>query len=150
MAVPAKLEAVQEEARKLRRQSEQVQTLKDLMPVLVRVLELGAALSERTRSLGTTDRDDQDERSNHIEVLEYVFNVAKNGIVRWEKMKSNSRDPHLVAVQYAYSTLPMFINWEQSKDLEMVENVIILFLNTTRVWSVPSTPNRELAPRHRS
>ena len=148
MVVPAKLEAVQEEARKLRRQSEQAQTLKDLMPVLVRVLELGAALAERTRSFSSTDRGDQDERSNHIEVLEYVWNVSKKGISRWEEMKS-SRDSLLLAVQYAYSTLPMFMDWDKAKDLESAENVIILSLNSARRWSAPSAPNRELAPRLR-
>lgn len=134
------INSIQEEARQLRTQSAQVTTLSDLMPLLERLLELSASITNRIRGVM-----DVEARSQATECLEYVWNASKTAIVRWEDLKGRTnRDNSLNAVQYAYGTLPVFINWEQSKHLEMVENVLILSLNTVKNWN-PGPSSRESA-----
>lgn len=149
LSLPDSVEVVFEEARKLRRQLEQVSSLEELMPLLVRILELAAALTDRLRAVRSSDRDGWDDRANQIEALEYIWNASKNAIVRWESIKGQGgpRDVSLAAVKYAYSSLPIFTNWDQPKDLDDVGNVAILTLNTVRRWPCPSASSRELSLR---
>lgn len=129
------INSIQEEARQLRTQTTQVSTLSGLMPLLERLLELSATITSRIRGVM-----DVQERSQAVECLEYVWNASKTAIVRWEDLKGRTnRDGLLNAVQYAYGTLPVFINWEQSKHLEMLENVTLLSLNTVKNWNTPSS-----------
>lgn len=134
------INSIHDEARHLRTQTTQVPNLPKLLPILERILELSASITNRIR--GTIEVE---ARSHAIECLEYVWNAFKTAIVRWEDLKGRSnRDPFLSAIQYAYGSLPVFTTWEQSKHLEMLENVILLCLNTVKNWQ-PSPSSRESA-----
>jgi hypothetical protein len=66
-------------------------------------------------------------------------------ILRWEDLKGRTNhDSYLNAVQFAYGTLPVFTSWEQRKHLEMLENIVLLSLNTVKNWQ-PSPSSRESA-----
>ncbi|KAI9551733.1 hypothetical protein GHT06_022069 [Daphnia sinensis] len=134
------INSIQEEARKLRSQTALVMTVSALLPLLERLLELSSSIANRIRGAM------EPEAIPHaIECLEYVWNATKVAIVRWEDLKGRStRDPYLAAVQYAYGTLPVFTTWEQSKHLEMLENVVMLILNTVKSWQPPPS-SRESA-----
>ena len=67
-------------------------------------------------------------------------------IVRWEVLKGHvSQDSSLSLIQNSHGTLPVFINWEKSEHLELLENAIVLSLNTVNHWQpAPPASNREM------
>lgn len=109
------------------------------MPLLERLLELSASIAVKIRGV------DVEARPRAVECLEYVWNATKTAIIRWEDLKNRAtRDKFLCAIQYAYGTLPVFINWDKPTHLEMLENAIELCLNTVKNWH-PTPSSRESA-----
>ncbi|XP_057379346.1 uncharacterized protein LOC130701400 isoform X2 [Daphnia carinata] len=141
------INSIQEEARKLRSQTALVMTVSALLPLLERLLELSGSIANRIRGAM-----EPDTIPHALECLEYVWHASKVAIVRWEDLKGRStRDPCLSAVQYAYGTLPVFTNWEQSKHLEMLEHVVLLTHNAVKNWQPPpSSPEANMAVRQSS
>jgi hypothetical protein len=83
-----------------------------------------------------------ESRSQTIESFEYVWNTSKVAVVRWEDLKGlMNHDTSLNAVKYAYGTLPLFNDWEKSDHIEILENVILLIVNTVK--------NSQLQPSNR-
>ncbi|KAK4036539.1 hypothetical protein OUZ56_028590 [Daphnia magna] len=141
------INSIQEEARKLRSQTALVMTVSALLPLLERLLELSSSIANRIRGAMEAEAI-----PHAIECLEYVWSASKAAILRWEDLKGrSSRDTSLIAVQYAYGTLPVFTNWEQSKHLEMLESIVVLTLNTVKNWQPPpSSPEAKMAARQSS
>lgn len=134
------INSMYDEARKLRSQTAEAITVSALLPLLERLLELSSSMTNRIRATMEVEAI-----SHAIECLEYIWNASKVAIVRWEDLRGRSnRDTYLDAVQYAYGTLPIFTNWEQSKHLEMLENVIVLSVNAVKNWHPPPS-SRESA-----
>lgn len=126
-----------DEARKLRARATQSSSLKELLPVLERILDMMTGITMRMRGLvGVCPPFDLEARATTVECLEFVWSSSKSAILRWEDLKGRTtRDASLSAVQYAYGGLPVFVNWEDSKHLDMVESVVVLCKNTVKNWA---------------
>lgn len=81
-------------------------------------------------------------RYKAIECFEYVWGASKIAVGRWGDMVETSMDRNtfLKAVQYAYEILPVFVSLEINEHLEMVENVMLLALNTVRTANIHLRP----------
>lgn len=134
------INSIFDEARQLKSRTGQVMSMSALLPLLERLLELVASIANRIR--GTMEVE---AISQATECLDYVWTASKMAILRWEDLKGRSNcDTFLNAVQFAYGTLPVFTSWEQRKHLEMLENVVLLSLNTVKNWQPPPS-SRESA-----
>lgn len=99
-----------------------------LLPFLERLLELSASIANRIpRAI------EKDVRFEAVECLEYLLSTTRMSIIRWEDLIGRTaRDAALSAIVYVYGTLPVFVNWEKHEHLEMLENIILLILNTVK------------------
>ncbi|KAI9551693.1 hypothetical protein GHT06_022029 [Daphnia sinensis] len=124
------IDSIYEEARLLRSQASQVQTVPSLLPLLLRLLELSSSTTKQIRATLEVE-----VRSRAIECSEYVWNASKMAIIRWDQLENaTNRDTFLNAIRYAFGTLPVFINLEKKEHLEMLESVILLSFNTVKNW----------------
>lgn len=134
------INSIFDEARQLKLQIGQVITMSALLPLLERLLELVGSIANRIR--GTMEVE---AISQATECLDYAWNASKTAIIRWEELKGRSiHDNSLNAIQFVYGTLPIFASWEQRKHLELLENVVLLCLNTVKNWQPPPS-SRESA-----
>ncbi len=99
----------------------------DLLGLLGKILEQALTLSEHLGSL--TERSD---RRLVSESLETVWGASKHAIVRWQEL-ADLQGSYLLAVQYAYRTVPVFINWDNSDHISVVDHVIRLTYATVRL-----------------
>ena len=125
------------EARQIRAQIPLAMTISAVLSLLQRLLEMSCSLTNLMREeMGV------ESRSQTIESFEYVWNTSKVAVVRWEDLKGlMNHDTSLNAVKYAYGTLPLFNDWEKSDHIEILENVILLIVNTVK--------NSQLQPSNR-
>lgn len=134
---------IHEETRQIRSQTLLAMTVSNLMPLLKRLLTLSSSIIKRIR-----EKKEIDTCSQIIETFEYVWNTYKMVIVRWKDLKGPMiQDASLTSIQNSYGTLPVFINWEKSEHLEILENAIVLSLNTVNNWQPPAT-SREMPYYH--
>lgn len=101
-------------------------SLTDLLPVLERILDMMTAITVRMRSYVVCSSPDPTIRAHTVECLEFIWSSSKSAIVRWDDLKRGAEAHALKAVQYAYGSLPVFVNWEDLKHLDMVESVVLL------------------------
>ncbi|XP_057379396.1 zinc finger protein 91-like [Daphnia carinata] len=131
--VNKKLNAVQDEARKIKSQSSMLTSVPALLPLLERLLELSACIAKKIPKAIK-----KEVRLQYAECLEYLLHTIKMVIVRWEDLIGLMyRDTSLNAIQYAYGTLPIFTNWEKNEHLQMLENILLLILNTVKNKQCP-------------
>lgn len=122
------LNSIHEEARLLRAKISLATTIHAALSLLERLLELAASITIEIR--GSVEVE---FRSQAIECFEYVWGTSKMAVSSCEEMDGSiENNSFLKAVEYAYQTLPVFIRWEKSKHLEMVEHVILLTINTVK------------------
>ena len=93
-------------------------------------MELSSSIANKIRFFGS----DYELRSDAAELFEYVWGISKMAVCRWEEMEGSMSNSNtfLRAVQYAYETLPVFINLEIYEHLEMMEHILILIINTVK------------------
>jgi hypothetical protein len=128
-SLPVLLDAIQEEARQLRSQISRVTTISTVLSILERLMELSSSITNKIRFFGS----DYELRFEAAELFEYVWGISKMAVCRWEEIEGSSfNNTSLRAVQYAYETLPVFINLEIYEHLEMMEHILILIINTVK------------------
>jgi hypothetical protein len=128
-SLPVLLDAIQEEARQLRSQISRVTTISTVLSILERLMELSSSITNKIRFFGS----DYELRSDAAKLFEYVWGISKMAVCRWEEMEGSSFNNKILrAVQYAYETLPVFINLEIYEHLEMMEHILILIINTVK------------------
>lgn len=114
-------------------------TVPALLPLLERLLELSTSIAKHIPKAIR-----KEVRFQVIECLEYLLHTTRMVIVRWEDLIGLMyRDTSLNAIQYAYRTLPIFINWEKNEHLEMLDNVLLLIFHTVKNKQYPP-PIRKL------
>ncbi len=92
-------------------------------------MELSSSITNKIRFFGS----DYELRFEAAELFEYVWGISKMAVCRWEEIEGSSfNNTSLRAVQYAYETLPVFINLEIYEHLEMMEHILILIINTVK------------------
>lgn len=134
-----------DEARILRTQILITMSVSKLLPLLGRLLEICSSIMNLIR--GAMDIE---VRFRAIECFEFVWNVSKIAIVRWEDLQGPAdRNTSFNAVQYAYTMLPVFLDLEKDEHLEMTEHIILLIIDIVKDCQLPSLI-RELLLRIRN
>jgi hypothetical protein len=135
------IKSIHEEIRQIRTQTLLAITVSTLMPLLKSLMVLSSSLLKQIR-----EKREIDTCSQIIETFEYVWNTFKMVIVRWEDLKGPvSQDASLSLIQNSHGALPVFINWKSSEHLEVLENAIVLSLNTVNHWQpAPPASKREM------
>jgi hypothetical protein len=134
--LPVLATPIHEEARKLKSEVLLATTLPVVLSLLERLLDLSASIMHQIRISMEVE-----VRHKAIECFEYVWSASKIAVGRWRDMVETSMDRNtfLRAVQYAYKILPVFFSLEINEHLEMVENVMLLALNTVKNCQHPSS-----------
>lgn len=134
--LPVLATPIHEEARKLKSEVLLATTLPVVLSLLERLLDLSASIMHQIRI-----SMEGEVRHKAIECFEYVWSASKIAVGRWRDMVETSMDRNtfLRAVQYAYKILPVFFSLEINEHLEMVENVMLLALNTVKNCQHPSS-----------
>ncbi|XP_046438813.1 myoneurin-like isoform X1 [Daphnia pulex] len=134
--LPVLATPIHEEARKLKSEVLLATTLPVVLSLLERLLDLSASIMHQIRI-----SIEVEVRHKAIECFEYVWSASKIAVGRWRDMVETSMDRNtfLRAVQYAYKILPVFFSLEINEHLEMVENVMLLALNTVKNCQHPSS-----------
>lgn len=136
-----KLDSAQDEARQIRSQISMLTTVPALLPLLERLLELSTSIAKHIPKAIR-----KEVRFQVIECLEYLLHTTRMVIVRWEDLIGLMyRDTSLNAIQYAYRTLPIFINWEKNEHLEMLDNVLLLIFHTVKNKQYPPPIRSEIS-----
>nr|CAH0106612.1 unnamed protein product [Daphnia galeata] len=134
------IKSIHEEIRQIRTQTLLAITVSTLMPLLKSLMVLSSSLLKQIR-----EKREIDTCSQIIETFEYVWNTFKMVIVRWEDLKGPvSQDASLSLIQNSHGALPVFINWKSSEHLEVLENAIVLSLNTVNHWQPAPPASKQL------
>lgn len=127
--------AIREEARQLRSQILLASTISAVLSLLERLLELSTSTTDQIRV-----SVDGEPRSQAVECFKYVWGTSELAVLRWKYVDdSTNRKSFLRAVQYAFSIFPAVSYSEMNKYLEIMENIILLIINTVRNYQLQSS-----------